>query len=294
MRSLRILSPAKKDGELSDEFTQSDWQRLETYLAASARWASLDVSIEEIAEDNKLLTRDLSRYDPAVAIPILASLLTLPKLQSHCIRLEILVVLAVLCCRGRKKANIVDAVRWFAQIGKSQCVAAEDPAEDVFVSLVRDRNGDYRLLEGVWEDAGFYTQRVLDVIATMPDAGQFGQIKKSVRALLIISDMVCEKAGVHRYQLGSDEHYSAISPRILPGRKALLSRVMITFADLDRHGITPAHIAPFSLHPQMRADLPSQKIGFSHLDRCPLIVHVVRIWGQIFNLDKWPAIVGED
>jgi hypothetical protein len=64
----------------------------------------------------------------------------------------------------------------------------------------------------------------------MPDTGQFGQIKKSVRALLVISDMVCEKAGLHRYQLGSDEHYSALSPRILPGRNALISRVTITFA----------------------------------------------------------------
>lgn len=258
---------------MSEEFTQSDWDKLATLFAGRAQWASLRVSIEEIAKDNKLLIRDLSRYDPTVAIPLLASLLTLPKLQSHCIRLEILVVLAVIYCRGRKKANINEAVRWFAQIGRSQCVVGEDPAEDVFVSRVQDRNGDYRLLEGVWEAAGFYTQRVLDVIATMPDTEQFGQIKKSVRALLVISDMVCEKAGLHRYQLGSDEHYSTISPRILPGRNALLSRVTITFADLGEHGITPDDIAPFSLHPQMWAELPEQQIGLSHLDRCPLIVH---------------------
>lgn len=258
---------------MSEEFTQSDWEKLENLFVERARWASLYVSIEEIAKDNKLLIRYLSRYDPTVAVPLLASLLTLPKLQSHCIRLEILVVLAVVYCRGRKKANICDVVRWFAQIGKSQCVAGEDPAEDVFVSLVQDRNGDYRLLEGVWEAAGFYTQRVLDVIATMPDTGQFRQIKKSVHALLVISDMICEKAGLHRYQLGSDERYSIISPRILPGRKALLSCVTITFAELGEHGITLDDIAPFSLHPQMSADLPAQQIGLSHLDRCPLIVY---------------------
>lgn len=263
----------KKDGELSDEFTQSDLDKLETLFAEYTRWASLYVSIEEIAKDNKLLIRDLSRYDPTVAIPLLASLLTLPKLQSHCIRLEILVVLAVVYCRGRKKANIGDAVRWFAQIGKSQCVMGEDPAEDVFVSLVQDRNGDYRLFEGVWEAAGFYTHRVLDVITTMPDTGQFGQIKKSVRALLVISDMVCKKAGLHRYQLGSDEQCSALSPRILPGRNALISRVTITFAELDERGITLDDIEPFLLHPQMREELPAQQIGLSYLDRCPLIVH---------------------
>jgi len=258
---------------LSDKFTKPDWDNLNALFAEHMRWASLHVTIEEIAKENKLLVRDLSRYDPAVAVPLLASLLTLPEYQSSCIRLEILVALAVLHCRGRKKASVNEAVRWFFQIGKSRCVSGEDPAEDVFVSLVQDGNGDYRLLEGVWEAAGFYTQRVLDVIATIPDTGQFGQIKKSVRALLIISDIVCEKAGLHRYQLGSDELHSTLSPRILPGRNALISLVTITSAELYERGITPDDIEPFFLRPQMREDLPVQQIGLSYLDRCPLIAH---------------------
>jgi hypothetical protein len=241
-------------------------------LAARARWANLEVSIKEIGKDNKLLIRDLVRYDPAIAIPLLASLLTLPILQSHCIRLEILVALAVVYCRGRKKAHIGDLIRWFSEIGKSQCVAGEDPAEDVFVSLVQDRKGDYRLLEGVWEASGFYTQRVLDVVDQMPKTEQYSQIKKNVRAMLIISDMICEKAGLYRYQLGSEKHYSAISPRILPGRNTLISRVTITFSDMSKHGITFDDIAPFSLQPQMVADLPTRQIGHSHLDCFPLIV----------------------
>jgi hypothetical protein len=258
---------------LTYKFTEPDWDKLNAIFAEHTRWANLYVTIEEITKENKSLIHDLSKYDPTVAVPLLASLLTLPKYQSNCIRLEILVALAVAHCRGRKKANIGQAVRWFLQIGKSKCVAGEDPAEDVFVSLVQDKNGDYRLLEGVWEAAGFYTQRVLDVIATMPDTGQFGQIKKSVRALLIISDMVCEKAGLHRYQFDSDERYSALSPRSLPGCDALISRVTFTFAELNEHGITPEDVKPFILHPQLRDDLPAQQIGLSYLDRCPLIMH---------------------
>lgn len=258
---------------MSDEFTKPDLDKLNALIAERTRWARLYVTIEEIAKDNKLLIRDLSRYDPTVTIPLLGSLLTLPKLQSHCIRLEILAVIAVVHCRGRKRANIGDVVRWFAQISESQCVIGEDLAEDVFVSLVQDRNGDYRVLEGIWEAAGFYTQRIIDVIETMPDTGQFRQIKKSVRALLVISDMVCEKAGLHRYQLGSDKHYSALSPRMVPVRSALLSRVTITFAELDERGISPVDIEPFLFHPQMREDLPTQYIYLSHLDRYPLIVH---------------------
>jgi hypothetical protein len=249
-----------------------DLSQFESAMAESIRWARLNVSMQEIADDNTALVRDMSSYDPSVTVPLLASLLTLPEYQSHCIRLEILVALSVVYCQGRKKPNIDQAVRWFFQIGKSQCVASEDPAEDIFVSLVHDRTGNYRLLEGIWEAAGFYTQRVLEVISTMPDDGRFGQIKSSFRALLCISEIVCEKAGLRRYQLGSDELYSALSRRKLPGRNALISRVMITFEELESSGIKPVDIEPFLFHPPMRDKMAAQQIGGSQLDRYPLIV----------------------
>ncbi|MGA2226614.1 MAG: hypothetical protein ABSH41_19420 [Syntrophobacteraceae bacterium] len=259
---------------MADEFSGPDQDRLNAFFAERMRWVSLSVTIGEIAKEDKSLVHDLSRYDRTVAVPLLASLLTLPELQSNSVRLEILVFLAMAYCRGRKKkANIDQAIRWFLKIGKSKCASGEDPAEDVFVSLVHDENGDYRLIEGLWEAAGFYTQRVLDVIGTMPDARQFRQIKKSVRAMLLISDMICEKAGLHRYQLGSDERYSALSPRRLPSRNALTSRVMITFAELNERGITFNDIDPFLLLPQMRETLHAQQIGLSYLERCPLILN---------------------
>lgn len=258
---------------MSDGFTESDWDQFNAIMAEHTRWATLSVTIGEIARENKSLIDDLSRYDPTSAIPLLASLLTLPKYQSNCIRLEILVALAVTHCHGHKKSNISQVIEWFYQIGKSKCMAGEDPAEDVFVSLVQDANGDYRLLGGLWEAPGFYTQRVLDVVETMPETGKYIQIKKSVRALLVISDLVCEKSKLHRYQLGSDERYSVLSPGILPGRDNLISRVTITFAELHERGITPDDIKPFLFHPQMRTDLSKQKIGLSYLDRYPLIVH---------------------
>ena len=180
------------------------------------------MTLQDIAEENKVLVRDLSKYDPKFTIPLIASLLTLPHYQSNCIRLEILVALALAYCRGRKKAQIVQARRWFFQIGKSRSVMDEDQAEDVFVSLVQDDLGDYRLLGGVWDNVGFYTQRVLDVVGTMPDEGQFGQIKKSVHSLLTISDIVCEKAGLKRFQLGSEEQHSALAHRNLPEPNALI------------------------------------------------------------------------
>ena len=217
---------------MPEENPEFDVDRFHAHMAGAMRWARLFVTIQEITEDNKELVRELSTYDPTVAVPLLAGLLTLPDYQSQCIRLEILVALAVAHCRGRKKANINELKRWFYQIGKSRCVTAEDLAEDVFVSLVQDNHGDYRLLEGVWGGAGFYTQRILDIVATMPEEAPFAQIKKTTRAILTISDMVCGKAGLQRYQLGSDKRHSKLSPNKLPGRSRLISRVAVTFAEL--------------------------------------------------------------
>jgi len=271
-----LFGKNKKEGNnLSEDITEQDQEKLDVYFAERARWANLFVTIEEMGKDNRLLITDLSKYDPTSAIPLLASLLTLPELQSHCIRLEILVTLAVVYCRGRKKAHISQIVRWFSQIGKSPCVLAEDPAEDVFVSLVKDIHGDYRLFEGVWESASFYTQRILDVVNALPDTGNFGQIKRSVRALLQISDMICEKAELHRYQLGSDKHYSTFPKRMLPSREDLMSRVTITFAELDERGITRDDIEPFFFHSEMLGALTLQQVDLSHLDRYPIIMNDV-------------------
>ena len=167
-----------RGARVTEQNAGSDAATFHRVMAEHMKWAKLHVTIQEIAEDNTDLVRDLANYDPAATVPLLAGLLTLPDYQSNCIRFEILVVLAVRHCHGRKRAHVEQAKQWFLQIGKSRCALAEDPAEDVFVSLVHDDQGNYRLLEGVWEGSAFYTQRVLDVIATMPDDGEFGADKE--------------------------------------------------------------------------------------------------------------------
>ena len=85
--------------------------------------------------------------------------------------------------------------------------------------------------------------------------------------------MVCDKAGLERYQLGSDREYSTLSPDKLPGGKALTSRVTVTLAELNSRGITASDIAPFVFEPQMAREMDTQKIADTHLDRHPLVMH---------------------
>jgi len=243
----------------------------EAFVEEELKWSQLEVSMHEIAAENRALVRDLSRFDRTETVSLVGGLLTVPRYQSHCLRFELLVTLAAIHCHGRRRPQVKDACRWFRRIGSSRCARAEDPAEDVLVSLVHDERGDYRILEGGWEGAGFYTQVILDAVSAMPEEGVLARVKRSARSLLGLSDLMCRAAGLERYQDGSGELHSALSQRRLPDRSELISRTRVRLSDLARHGVDPAGLKPFLLSEQMRDELDRQAARYNYLDRHPLI-----------------------
>lgn len=244
---------------------------LSARMAESERWAKLEISLDEATEANRNLCADLSRFSRLQAVALLGSLLTLPEYQSNCIRLELLVALAVMHCHGQKTPNLNDVGRWYLEIGKSPCVSGEDPAEDVFVTLIQTEEADYRILEGIWESAGFYTQRVVNVIATMPQEGNFANLKSTVRAMLVVSEMICERAGLRRYQEGFDVRRATIATTKIGRRDALIERTSIRYQDLEARGVLKEDLAPFFLPKQAVAGLGRQQVALSEIDRHPFI-----------------------
>lgn len=251
-----------------------DFEVMESIMNERMRWATLSVKIKEAAAANPDLVKDFSRFEAKSTISILSGLLTLPEYQSNCLRLEVLVALAFISCQGKKQASISDAQRWFHLIGESYCVLGEDPAEDVFVSLVHDEHGNYRILEGVWETAGFYTQNVLDAITDMANKNdRMTQIVTSLRALLKISDIVCQQSGLSQYELGSIVGHSNLLLDKIPGRKGLTSRVLISLEALKAEGFSKEDITPFLFDLNSRSHhLQEQEFGNSNLDLQPLLL----------------------
>lgn len=247
-------------------------KNLEAFLREGERWATLSVSIDEMAKEIRPVISDLLRYDTKTTIPLLASLLTLPEYQSNCIRLEILLALSVAYCSGTKKPKIQDVARWFSRIGHSKCVSGEDPAEDVFVSLVSSSSGNYKILEGVWESAGFYTQQIINVVESMPNRSDFSLIKRRIKSMLILSDLICTRANLGRYQLGNEIACSRINVGKCPSKLNLLSRVTFSFKELLDLGVNIEELEPFLFHQTMRSDLRSQQVGNSLLEKRPLCV----------------------
>jgi hypothetical protein len=264
-----IKMSKEKEEELTPEEAMARMQEL---FSDQQRWSSLAVTIDEVATENKALIRDLSSYDPQVAVALIAGLMTVPKYQANCLRLELLATLAWRHCKGKKRANIGQAVRWFHMIGKSRGAYGEDPAEDVFSSLVIGTNADFRILEGLWESAGFYTQIVYDIVQTMPDNGHWAQIKKCVEAILMVSEIVCENANVSRYQLGEDAPQRALSSRHLPSRNVLIRRVSVSFEQLETLGIKPDDIAPFIVDPEWKDEEGDQRASQTELHFKPLAI----------------------
>lgn len=235
-------------------------------------WAHLNVTLQDIGQKSKALVRDLAKYDRSMTVALLSGLLTVPRYQSHNIRLETLVLLAAIHCAGGKRPRIGQAARWFREIGKSPSVLGEDPAEDVFVSQVTSPKGNFRLIEGLWEASGFNTQRMIDVLDTMPDEGSFLQVKKSVQALLFVSEQVCKNSGIERYALGSEEKFATLESKYLPPERELHSRTLIPISQLDEAGVTPNDLAPFIIPPEKLLRLETQQVDDNSLISQPIMV----------------------
>ena len=255
------------------EFTPEEaFAKMQEIFAEQQKWVSLSLTMDDVAKEEKALVRDLSSYDPRSAVPLIASLMTIPKYQSNCLRLEILTVLAWRHCKGKKKANIGQAVRWFHAIGRSRSAYGEDPAEDVFSSLLIGKDTDFRIIEGLWESAGFYSQIMYDVVQTMPNIGHWATIRRRVDAILTVSEIVCQNAGISRYQAGEGVPQKALSCRHLPRRNDLVKTVRIPFEILDAKGVQPDDIVPFVIDPEWQDELGYQCASQTALHFKPLAI----------------------
>jgi hypothetical protein len=145
-----------------------------------------------------------------------------------------------------------------------------DPAEDIMVGAIHTEVGTFRILEGLWESCGFYCQLFISVIEEMPQQEPFNSLRNSIDALLSISDLAVERAGLTRYERGSDEPLGELTFNSINFNKAR-SICCFTEADLVKLRIDENELSPFILAEGELNNLHREILGESSLERKPLI-----------------------
>jgi hypothetical protein len=250
-----------------------DPDELEALMAAMQQLAVVP-ELGPLGDEHPEVVRALQPMHPIKTAATFAGLLMQKGLQSNCVRLEVLVHLCIAHCHGTKSAPASLIAQVFRAMGSGRCGRAEDPAEDVFVSNVFTDEGNFRVLEGVWESAGFFLQRVLNVTKTLPpDQEPFRRLRASVHALLKLSDAACERAGLRRYERGNANPEDAIPSKIMDRLAAGRRHVRFSTRDLSDLGVEKELLTPFIFGPKRREALGEQTVSHTDLERRPLAWH---------------------
>src|ERR1700692_2896904 len=173
-----------------------------------AMFASTNVTVADIQAGHLSDVNQLSKMDKLTTISTFAALLATPQLQANAYRLEAFVHIAVAKSAGRQHLTSEFVRKIFKRFGNGICGRLEDPAEDLFTTVVHSSNGNFLVLEGLREGNGFYLQRVLDVLEDIPDRGRFARMRRSVFALLALADAVAERAGLVHGMMGEPKPHS--------------------------------------------------------------------------------------
>lgn len=208
-------------------------------------------------------------YELKLSVAAAGGLLTVPKLQANMVRLEAIAHLVTASARGKKKPSKQDAARWFKQVGQA-FAHMEDPSEDVFVGRVYFEGINYRILEGLAEANCHHLQHILTAVENIPDRGVYVTLKQSCRAMLTLSDLVCDRSELEAFCCGGEYGLDALPVSDLPTLKTLAARVTFSDDDLARAGVSRQSLGRFCLARSQR-DVGFGGYGDSWLEKQPLI-----------------------
>jgi hypothetical protein len=227
-------------------------------------------SFGELAREYPQVAENFANLDPILTAAKLGGLLLVPELQANSSRLEVLAHLAVACCKGQEAPGDQVIRESFNHLGKGYCGMMEDPAEDVFAVLVNTPKGNFRIVQGTRESPGFFLQRFLNIVETMPRSGQLGKMRESIEGLLALSDAVAARAGVSENTLGLEIPQTTFPVALEEKLAGSFEAVRFTANDLARLGISAASLSEFSFPLKDEARILNQFAGNSDLERRPI------------------------
>ncbi len=217
------------------------------------------------------VVRRLEKFSfPLVAAP-LAGLLTRRENHVAGTRIEALIHLAALACRGEEAPDRRHLREWLnVAIYKDSITKLETPVEDVFVSNVDAWFGNARLFEGRWQNNAAYVRVCVETLLRVQERPWVSQTLGHVMALLRLSEAVAERAGIARNSRTAGRPGEKIA---LGASSVSRSTGHVDFRDgeLAAIGVAPVALDPFLVQGEDTDVLVSQSMGHTVLERRPLI-----------------------
>ncbi len=247
----------------------------------AAAMAALEESFREIDEIDEYpferigakfaeLAADLSAFDPISCVTAIAALSTIAENRNRMVRLDALLHLAAIYCRGTQQPTTDSLARWLNQmLARTAISRREDPAEDVAIGNIMTASGNYRVFLGDSSNPDYYAQDVLDALQKAP--AELEPLREECQSLLKLSDLLAERRGYIRNDGEAEDEVSGVK---LPASDVALwelcRTVLIADHQLKSLGIREESIAPFSLtFDEFRKDSPKRSMRM--VRRQPLI-----------------------
>lgn len=251
---------------------EDDADDLDYSIALMQALAAEKASVGSLTKELDGFVRVLRPLDPLRTAATIGGLLARPELQANCASLEMLVHLVVRHAGGTRKPSCDTMVRMFRTIVSSPTGRLDNPSEDLFVSVVSSKKGNFRVFGGINEGASFHLRAFLEIVDDMPPYAAFERMRHAIYGLLRVSDAVAERMALQRHAVGEMLPQKSIPPRLLDALPACRESVTFSNADLLGVGTDPEILKDFVFSLADRGDLDDETFGNTSLDRRPLLL----------------------
>ncbi len=245
------------------------------YDAAAALAAN--ATAEEMREIRGLVSRQtglvrrLKKFSFPLVAQRLAGLLIRPEHQTATVRIEALIHVAAFACRGKQEPALRQLREWLnVLIFKDPIAKLEGPIEDVFVSNVVTHFGNARLFEGRWQNNGDYVQVCVEALLRMAEQAWAAETLRQVTAMLQVSDAVAERGKVARNSRTESSPRDRITINVSTVTESI-GHVSFSNDELIAIGVDPGDLDPFVFQEEYADLLVRQSIGYTALERRPLV-----------------------
>lgn len=212
----------------------------------------------------------LRKFSFPLVAQVAAALLLRPENHPATGRVEVLIHLAALGCRGTRAPSLVQLREWLNDIIFQDAAELEDPVEDVFLSNVATWFGNARLFDGGWGDNDYYVQSCLAALTKLKDRPWAARAQVHVIALLRLSEAVAARTAIPRFTLSNSPPRRPLrisAATVEPGK----AHVTFTIEDIFALGFSPGDLNPFVFRPKDAHTLEGEGLGHTSLERRPLV-----------------------